>query len=187
MLQRYGGFVTAHFLQLRCIPHNLPIMPRAAKASDEAVSEQTLVIDNGGFTIKAGFASANPKPENCQVIPNCIARDRQKRVWIGNQLNNCKDFGEIVFRRPVEKGCLVNWEAEKAIWDHTFFDVGAQLKVNWSTSSMCLVTVSHMKLSVILMTRICCLAKHLILLWLCRPIAIRWFLKSSNLHHTGDF
>lgn len=104
-------------------------MPRAAKASDEPIPEQTLVIDNGGFTIKAGFATANPKPEDCQVIPNCIARDRQRRVWIGNQLDNCKDFGEIVFRRPVEKGCLVNWEAEKAIWDHTFFDAGAQLKV----------------------------------------------------------
>lgn len=104
-------------------------MPRAAKASNEPIPEQTLVIDNGGFTIKAGFATANPTPESCKVIPNCIARDRQRRIWIGDQLDKCRDFGEIVFRRPVEKGCLVNWEAEKAIWDHTFFDPDAQLKV----------------------------------------------------------
>lgn len=161
-------------------------MPRAAKASDEAIREQTLVIDNGGFTIKAGYASTNPKLENCQVIPNCIARDRQKRVWIGNQLDHCQDFGEIVFRRPVEKGCLVNWEAEKAIWDHTFFDAGAQLKVIYFMPFMCPVTMSHMKFSVIPMTQIWCSAKHLIPLWLCRLIVIKLFLKNSNLHHTGD-
>lgn len=110
-------------------------MPRAAKASDQPLPEQTLVIDNGGFTIKAGYATPNPNPENCQVISNCLARDRERKVWVGNQLDNCKDFGEIVFRRPVEKGYLVNWEAEKAIWDHTFFDTGAQLKASFPCRS----------------------------------------------------
>ena len=161
-------------------------MPRAAKASNEAIREQTLVVDNGGFTIKAGYASASPKSENCQVIPNCIARDRQRRVWIGSQLNNCKDFGEIVFRRPVEKGCLVNWEAEKAIWDHTFFDEGAQFKVICFCCSDHFDIMSHMRLSVILMTQIWCSAKHPIPLWLSRPIVIKLFLKSSSLHHIGD-
>jgi actin-related protein 6 len=105
-------------------------MPQATKASDQALPEQTLIVDNGGFTIKAGYATPNPELQNCQTIPNCLARDRERRIWIGGQLDNCRDFGEIVFRRPIEKGCLVNWEAEKAIWDHTFFDAGAQLKVD---------------------------------------------------------
>lgn len=32
-----------------------------------------------------------------------------------------------MFRRPVEKGYLVNWEAEKEIWEHEFFEDKAQL------------------------------------------------------------
>lgn len=29
------------------------------------------------------------------------------------------------FRRPVEKGYLVNWEAQKEVWDHTFLSDSA--------------------------------------------------------------
>ena len=55
------------------------------------------------------------------VIPNCIARStRDKCTYVGAELNSCKDFGELAFRRPVEKGFIVNWEAEKAIWEHEF-------------------------------------------------------------------
>jgi actin-related protein 6 len=28
----------------------------------------------------------------------------------------------MVFRRPVEKGYIVNWEAQKEIWENAFFD-----------------------------------------------------------------
>lgn len=104
-------------------------MPRPGKTREHPLPDNTLVVDNGAFTIKAGFISDATQNPNCQVIPNCIARDREKRVWIGSQLSNCKDFGELVFRRPVEKGYLVNWEAEKAVWDQSFFDKGAKLKV----------------------------------------------------------
>lgn len=31
------------------------------------------------------------------------------------------------FRRPVEKGNLVNWEAEREIWEHEFLDPKADL------------------------------------------------------------
>lgn len=160
-------------------------MPRATKASDQPLPEQTLIIDNGGFTIKAGYATPSPKLEQCQIIPNCLARDRERRVWIGSQLNYCKDFGEIVFRRPVEKGCLVNWETEKAIWDHTFFDTGAQLKASFPCISTC--TISQVESSAIPMTQICCLAKHLIPPRLYKPTVIRLFLRNSSLPHIGDF
>lgn len=59
----------------------------------------TLVVDNGSYTIKAGFTTG----KTCITIPNCIARTRDKRVLIGQQLENCRDFGSAVFRRPVEK------------------------------------------------------------------------------------
>ena len=57
-----------------------------------------------------------------------MARDRERKVYIGSELEKCKDFGEIVFRRPVEKGYLVNWEAQKEIWEHEFFDDKAPLR-----------------------------------------------------------
>ncbi|KAL8824043.1 MAG: hypothetical protein Q9191_005340 [Dirinaria sp. TL-2023a] len=103
-------------------------MPRQSKNLQQPLPSQTLVVDNGAYTIKAGFAGQGTQSENCHVIPNCIARDRGKKVWVGSQLDQCTDFGEVVFRRPVEKGYLVNWEAEKAIWENTFFDHGSQLK-----------------------------------------------------------
>ena len=80
--------------------------------------------------MKAGFATGSPDPKtDCHIIPNCLAKSRDKRVWIGGQLENCKDFGEMAFRRPVEKGYLVNWEAEKEIWENTFFEKEARLRV----------------------------------------------------------
>lgn len=104
-------------------------MPRATKPAERVLPETSLIVDNGAYTIKAGFATATPSLEDCLAIPNCLAKDRGKRVWIGGQLSKCTDFGEIAFRRPVEKGFLVNWEAEKAIWDNTFIGKGAPLAV----------------------------------------------------------
>ena len=104
-------------------------MPRVAKLVERILPERSLIVDNGAYTIKAGFATSIPDLADCQAIPNCLAKDRARRVWFGAQLSKCQDFGEIAFRRPVEKGFLVNWEAEKAIWDNTFIDKGAPLAV----------------------------------------------------------
>lgn len=87
--------------------------------------------------MKAGFSSA-AGPEQCRVIPNCMARDREKHVFVGSQLEKCKDFGDIVFRRPVEKGYLVNWEAEKEIWEHEFFEDKAPLHCEPSETGLIL-------------------------------------------------
>ena len=128
-------------------------MPRQAKATEYTLPELTLIVDNGAYSMKAGFATSSPDPEkDCHVVPNCMAKSRDKRVWVGSQLENCKDFGEMAFRRPVEKGYLVNWEAEKEIWDSTFFDKGALLKARVLFRVMPMR--SNLKLSVILTTRI---------------------------------
>ncbi|KAH0542193.1 hypothetical protein FGG08_003414 [Glutinoglossum americanum] len=103
-------------------------MPRQPKPTEKPLPERTLILDNGAYTIKAGFASDFPDVEDCHLIPNCIARARDKRIWIGGQLEHCKDFGEMAFRRPVEKGYLVNWEGEREIWCNSFFDDDAKLK-----------------------------------------------------------
>jgi actin-related protein 6 len=100
---------------------------RRTKSSGPAPPSKTLVIDNGAYTIKAGLITLGAEPTSPSIIPNCLARDRDKKVYIGSQLSACKDFSEIVFRRPVEKGYLVNWEAEKEIWEHEFCDSKAKL------------------------------------------------------------
>lgn len=115
-------------------------MPRQAKAAPQRISDQTLVLDNGAYTIKAGLVSCSTtdpsqqqhqQQPDCSVIPNCIARARNKRTYVGAQLDGCRDFGEMTFRRPVEKGYLVNWEAEREIWDKSFFnDKDAVVKVS---------------------------------------------------------
>ena len=41
----------------------------------------------------------------------------------------------MVFRQPVEKGYLVNWESEREIWENSFFDKKAPLQVWTKTLS----------------------------------------------------
>ncbi|KAI9802905.1 MAG: hypothetical protein M1825_002136 [Sarcosagium campestre] len=104
-------------------------MPRHSKTAVRKLPDNTLIIDNGGYTLKAGFSQAEAtEPDDCYLIPNCLARGRDRRVWVGANLENCKDFGEMAFRRPVEKGYIVNWDVEKEIWSNTFFDNNAPLK-----------------------------------------------------------
>ncbi|KAI1134660.1 actin-domain-containing protein [Hypoxylon sp. FL0543] len=99
---------------------------RKSKAHQPAAPSRTLVLDNGAYTIKAGYVSGDAIDEP-RVIPNCIARDRNKKVYVASELERCTDYSEVAFRRPVEKGFIVNWEAEKEIWEHEFFDDKAPL------------------------------------------------------------
>ncbi|MCJ1472622.1 Actin- protein 6 [Lambiella insularis] len=114
-------------------------MPRQSKTIEQALPERTLVLDNGAYTIKAGFATSSPNAEtDCHVVSNCIAKSRDNRVWTGVQVENCLDYGDMTFRRPVQKGYLVNWEAEREIWDSTFLDKSAGLKCDPHETSLLL-------------------------------------------------
>lgn len=91
---------------------------------------RTLVLDNGAYNLKAGFSQPGTDPatvSQCHTIPNCIARDRDRKIYVGSSLDECKDFSELALRRPVEKGYIVNWECQKEIWEHEFFDKSAPL------------------------------------------------------------
>ncbi|KAF1933109.1 Actin/actin-like protein [Didymella exigua CBS 183.55] len=106
--------------------------PKGSRKSAPAI-KKTLVLDNGAYTLKAGLVPTHsttaPSYDDCSVIPNCIARShRDKCTYTASELDDCKDFGELAFRRPVEKGFIVNWEAEKAIWEHEFMGAGKALR-----------------------------------------------------------
>ncbi|KAF2747417.1 Actin/actin-like protein [Sporormia fimetaria CBS 119925] len=96
-------------------------MAPKSKKAPATIADKTLVVDNGAYTTKAGIvvASGEPTYDNCHVFQNCIARStRDRRTYIASELDSCKDFGGLAFRRPVEKGFIVNWESQKAIWEH---------------------------------------------------------------------
>ena len=105
-------------------------MPKATKPAprDPHLPSSTLVIDNGAYSMKAGCAPNSRIPDSetlsrCETIPNTLARTRDKRTYVASQLDTqVSQWNDATFRRPVEHGQLVSWEAEKEIWDHTFFD-----------------------------------------------------------------
>ncbi|KAM7201579.1 Actin family [Naviculisporaceae sp. PSN 640] len=115
-------------------------MSGGSKTSSPVDVPTTLVLDNGASSIKAGFVTAETDTslEKPRVIPNCIVRDRHKKVYVGSEFEKCKDFGEISYRRPVEKGYIVNWEAQKEIWDREFFNDKAPLRCDPSETRLVL-------------------------------------------------
>lgn len=100
-----------------------------ATIESTSLPDRTLVIDAGAYTLKAGFATPSPDlQQDCRVIPNCLAKSaRDNKTYTASQLESCLDFGEMQFRRPVQKGYIVNWQAEAAIWEHEFLDPKAPL------------------------------------------------------------
>jgi actin-related protein 6 len=106
-------------------------MPRTAKVVAKAATgfpSSTFVLDNGAYTIKAGWAPSGTQTNEetlsqCHSIPNALARTRDRHTYVGSQIDTrITQWSEVIFRRPVERGQLVNWEAEKEIWDQSFFD-----------------------------------------------------------------
>jgi actin-related protein 6 len=107
-------------------------MPSRKPPIATPLPRRTLIVDPGAHTIKAGFADEGPDTtaEACHVIPNCIAKSSGGKVYIGPELDKCRDFAEMGFRRPVQKGYLVNWEGEREIWERAFFEKGAVCEVS---------------------------------------------------------
>lgn len=90
--------------------------------------DSTFVLDNGAYTIKAGFASTTDCAtdaehlQNCEVVPNSLVRSRDKKTYIAAQQHQITQWSEAIFRRPIENGQLVSWEVQKEIWDYSFFE-----------------------------------------------------------------
>ncbi|XP_031574279.1 actin-related protein 6-like [Actinia tenebrosa] len=90
-----------------------------------------LVVDNGAYAAKIGFNSS----ETPRVIPNSIfkAKSERRRAFIGDQIEECKDFSGLFYLLPFNKGYLVNWDIEKQIWDHMFGKEGLQVNFQETT------------------------------------------------------
>uniref|UniRef100_A0A8H7XR10 Actin-like protein ARP6 n=1 Tax=Psilocybe cubensis TaxID=181762 RepID=A0A8H7XR10_PSICU len=76
-----------------------------------------IVLDNGASTIKVGLG---PEP---RIISNAVVRSKgDKMSYFGHEIARCEDYSSLHYRLPFEKGYLVDWDAQKAIWDGIFSD-----------------------------------------------------------------
>ncbi|ELU11988.1 hypothetical protein CAPTEDRAFT_183790 [Capitella teleta] len=89
------------------------------------MASATVVLDNGAYCAKIGTAEdSEPK-----LVPNCVvkAKNVRNRVFIGDQVEECKDLSGLYYLLPFQKGYLVNWEIERQVWDHMFGKDGLQV------------------------------------------------------------
>ncbi|EPQ54631.1 actin-like protein Arp6 [Gloeophyllum trabeum ATCC 11539] len=101
------------------------------------------VLDNGACTVKCGRTSVS-YDDQPRLITNAVVRSRgDKATYIGHEFDQCRDFSSLHYRLPFEKGYLVDWDAQKAVWDGIFSD--EVLKINPSESSL-LITEPYFNL-----------------------------------------
>lgn len=88
---------------------------------------RTLLIDNGLYLIKIGYAGTSP-----QIVLNLIVRTKDKRLILGRLIDKNQNISGCTFKRPYEKGQLMSWETEKLIWDYCFnsLDLGLHVEEN---------------------------------------------------------
>lgn len=98
---------------------------------------KVLVLDNGSYHIKIGYASDSADAAPYKV-PNCITHGRNKRSYVGSQFSTCNDFSGLMFQRPHEKGQLVDWRLEYAIWNYTFFGYDSSIQVDPTDTALIL-------------------------------------------------
>ncbi|PVH17796.1 uncharacterized protein CXQ87_000694 [Candidozyma duobushaemuli] len=93
------------------------------------MTKQHLILDNGSYDIKAGFATQ----EKPLVIHNALAKARDGVIYVGNDyISHTNLYSGINFRRPHDSGHLTSWEVEKTLWDYTFDQLSPKKELDLS-------------------------------------------------------
>ena len=83
--------------------------------------QRVLVLDNGGHTVKAGYAGTD---EPSFVVPNCFARPKNNLTKIvadeTEDFRTSGIFSNLRYTRPFERGFLTNWGAQADVWNRLF-------------------------------------------------------------------
>jgi actin len=89
--------------------------------------DYAMVIDNGTFTMKAGF-SGDDAPR--AFFPTVVGRLKSpklqppasfpKDVYVGDEALHKQRILDL--RNPIERGTIVNWDDFERVWSHTFFN-----------------------------------------------------------------
>jgi actin-related protein 6 len=76
---------------------------------------KTLILDNGGGSIKAGFVDDDIPI----TITNATAKvPKSMQYLVGEQIDKCQNGSLLQFTRPFERGYLTNWQCEIEVWNH---------------------------------------------------------------------
>nr|CAI5860345.1 unnamed protein product [Callosobruchus analis] len=77
-----------------------------------------IVVDNGAYSIKIGLSTET----HPTLVPNCIMKSKaeRKRLFIGDQINECRDCSGLYFLLPCERGYITKWDVQKPVWDYIF-------------------------------------------------------------------
>jgi len=88
-------------------------------------------VDNGAGSIKFGFAGDS---EPRKVMPAAIVTGSQKKKHVGDEISSCKNFANLHYQQPCDRGYVVDWTALQALWER---GVGKQcLHVNCSDTML---------------------------------------------------
>lgn len=76
------------------------------------------VLDNGAHSLKLGFVGG----EEPRIVPNAVfkSKSERRRIFVGSELEECKDLSGLFYIPPFQKGYLVNWDVQRQVWDHAF-------------------------------------------------------------------
>lgn len=89
---------------------------------------RTVVIDNGSYNCKAGFAGDDSPSV---VFPSVVGRPKLHGVPLGFGMADDQTFvgdraeakrGILTLRYPVEHGFVTNWDDMERIWHHAFYN-----------------------------------------------------------------
>ncbi|KAI4377163.1 hypothetical protein MLD38_014840 [Melastoma candidum] len=97
-----------------------------------APTTATVVLDNGGAVIKVGRAG---DLDPTAVLPNYLIRPLSSKKFVVPSPST--DLTSAAFRRPIDRGYLINPDLQRDIWSHAF----AYLSFTPSAASSLLLTV----------------------------------------------
>ncbi|KAJ5075102.1 actin [Anaeramoeba ignava] len=86
---------------------------------------KAIVIDNGSFEIRSGFAGDDlPKKNTRNIIGNLINESNlinlSKSQYIGNEAQENKEILNLSY--PIQKGIIENWDNMEKMWHHIFYN-----------------------------------------------------------------
>eukprot|EP00727_Mastigamoeba_balamuthi_P002602 m51a1_g12339 putative actin-related protein 6 (408) ;mRNA; r:506005-507574 len=80
------------------------------------MQEPVLIVDNGSGLLKYGLSTQ----EAPTVAPNCAARSRKDRTaYVGADIDECERPFDLAFRRPAERGYVLNWDLQRVVWERS--------------------------------------------------------------------
>eukprot|EP01138_Halocafeteria_seosinensis_P014387 gb/GECG01014688.1/.p1 GENE.gb/GECG01014688.1/~~gb/GECG01014688.1/.p1 ORF type:complete len:379 (+),score=35.38 gb/GECG01014688.1/:1-1137(+) len=91
-----------------------------------AEDTQAVVIDNGTWTCKAGFANEQlPRSDFRTVVgtvrhPQSSPGSNRRDHYVGSDAQS--KHGILSLSNPIDSGIITNWEEMEQIWHHTFYN-----------------------------------------------------------------